>query len=455
MTSIEPGVIEKEHPETAVVVFEEGKKVPENASPRRHEMRSTIKKKWGRVIRKMYVGHLLTRPTVNVENKVGAPVTALDLNDPLRIIALSIQRSIRVYGDNRRRDNSEELELYFGSGRSSSIHNNKFLLDQPSFRCHSYSPELFEKIRKSFGISNTQYYACLALQEERQTSCFRVISKNEASGKSGSFFFFSSDQRFILKSCTKSDFKTLLRILPEYTEYVQKHGSKTLLPRYIGLYGLKILSEDIPDVVMVVMTNFFGGSHKIHCRFDLKGSTYKRLASEKERSKKSPVLKDNDWINHNKKLTFPRPEIKEEIEKQLKEDTDFLASRNLIDYSLLVGIHSSKKCKVTKKVANTNGVISSHDPLSGEVRYFGIVDILTPFRLKKMAETTCTGTLLCRHDISCQPPKKYARRFVTFLNENALRVVEQHEGNIPYMQESETANPLSDIFDEGEESSSE
>lgn len=452
-----------------------------------HEISPSIKKKWQRIFRKLILLNMVVGvgSKIALENKVGKPVSELDVKDPLRVIALSIQRSIRYYGEHLKKNDSHDsnsdsdsssnpsndghenkqssstaryaesmFQRYitshpqgdsqrsvlsidygnngketaaFGGGRASVHHNNKFVVEQPTFRCHSFSPSLFESIRTAFGISEVKYYATLGLQEVRNASCFRVITKDDASGKSGSFFFFSSDQRFILKSCTKTDIKTLIKILPKYAEYVKKQGSKTLLPRYLGMYQLSFTEKDSPeDVTMVVMTNFFGGSHKIHCRFDLKGSTFKRFASEKERAKKAPVFKDNDWIDKQKRLTFPNAKRKEEIEKQLTHDTQFLASLNLIDYSLLVGIHESNQSRTRvheklKKEKKT-GVIMSHSPSTGEIRYFGIVDILTPYRLKKMSETIFTGHLLCRHDISCQPPRKYARRFVSFLSENALQI---------------------------------
>lgn len=49
----------------------------------------------------------------------------------------------------------------------------------------------------------------------------------------------------------------------------------------------------------IVMCNALGGVRPIHLRFDMKGSTYNRAASAKERAKTHPVLKDEvgrGWV---------------------------------------------------------------------------------------------------------------------------------------------------------------
>ena len=46
------------------------------------------------------------------------------------------------------------------------------------------------------------------------------------------------------------------------------------------------------------MNNLLPSSIKIHEKYDLKGSTYKRKASKHERAKKSPTLKDLDFMDN-------------------------------------------------------------------------------------------------------------------------------------------------------------
>lgn len=68
----------------------------------------------------------------------------------------------------------------------------------------------------------------------------------------------------------------------------------------------------------------------------LQGSTVQRQASEKEKAKELPTLKDNDFLEENYKLFLPT-ESKNQLTTLLKSDTEFLTRLHLMDYSLLVG----------------------------------------------------------------------------------------------------------------------
>lgn len=47
----------------------------------------------------------------------------------------------------------------------------------------------------------------------------------------------------------------------------------------------------------MVMNNLLPNSVRMHLKYDLKGSTYKRRASAKERAKAVPTYKDLDFIH--------------------------------------------------------------------------------------------------------------------------------------------------------------
>ncbi len=66
------------------------------------------------------------------------------------------------------------------------------------------------------------------------------------------------------------------------------HAGKTLLPQYLGMYRLTV---DNVEQYMVVMRNIFSNHLRIHKKYDLKGSTVDREASQKEREKDHPTFK--------------------------------------------------------------------------------------------------------------------------------------------------------------------
>ena len=69
---------------------------------------------------------------------------------------------------------------------------------------------------------------------------------------------------------------------------VHFQNPRTLLPKFFGLY---CYSCNAKNVRIVVMNNLLPSGLRMHARFDLKGSTYKRKASRGERAKPSPTFK--------------------------------------------------------------------------------------------------------------------------------------------------------------------
>jgi len=59
-----------------------------------------------------------------------------------------------------------------------------------------------------------------------------------SSGKSGSFFYYTSNGRFLLKTISKSEFKFLKRLLANYMDHVSKFRRTTLISRIYGLYKM-------------------------------------------------------------------------------------------------------------------------------------------------------------------------------------------------------------------------
>lgn len=64
------------------------------------------------------------------------------------------------------------------------------------------------------------------------------------------------------------------------------------MPKFYGLYCIQCSGFTIR---VVVMNNILPRAVKMHYKYDLKGSSYKRCASRKERAKSSPTFKDLDF----------------------------------------------------------------------------------------------------------------------------------------------------------------
>lgn len=70
---------------------------------------------------------------------------------------------------------------------------------------------------------------------------------------------------------------------------------------------------------VVVMNNVLPRAMKMHYKYDLKGSSYKRRASHKERAKASPTFKDLDFQDLHEGLFFD-PDTYSALMKTLQRD---------------------------------------------------------------------------------------------------------------------------------------
>jgi 1-phosphatidylinositol-4-phosphate 5-kinase len=107
------------------------------------------------------------------------------------------------------------------------------------------------------------------LQESIQPELFLKSLSNQkfSEGRSGSFFCFSPDKCFIIKTIPESEAKLLNKILPAYYQYIGNNPDSRLM-RFYGLHAIKMHYGD--QVFVIVMSNAFRTHRKIHERYDLK-----------------------------------------------------------------------------------------------------------------------------------------------------------------------------------------
>lgn len=190
------------------------------------------------------------------------------------------------------------------------------------FKWKDYCPMVFRNLREMFKLDAADYMMSICGDDG-----LRELS---SPGKSGSLFYLSHDDRFVIKTLRRSELKVLLRMLPYYYKHVGKHEN-TLITKFFGLHQITVGSK---KVRFVVMGNMFCTELRIHKRYDLKGSTQGRF-TEKEKAGENTTLKDLDlsYDFHMDKL------LRESLMKQISLDCKFLESQQIIDYSLLLGLH--------------------------------------------------------------------------------------------------------------------
>ena len=198
------------------------------------------------------------------------------------------------------------------------------------FKFKDYAPLVFRKLRQYFRVDVNDYLHSLTGKY--------VLSERGSPGKSGSFFYFSHDYRFIIKTIHHVEHKLLLKILPSYVEHVQKYPH-TLLSRFFGLHRVK--EPGGRKIHFVVMQNLFPPNKDIHEIYDLKGSTFGRYVSDSD-NQREPVMKDLNWREKDRHLELG-PKKRAWLFKQIEIDVDILIKMEIMDYSLLIGVHNIRR----------------------------------------------------------------------------------------------------------------
>lgn len=319
------------------------------------------------------------------------------------------------------------------------------------FKVKEYCPMVFRRIRERFGIEDKEYANSLCLQQP-----VRV----EDSGRSRARFLQSVDRKFVIKTLQSEDIAEMHSILPTYHQYVVEQGGQTLLPQYLGMYRLTLNNV---EHYVIVTRNVMSSTLKTHKKYDLKGSTVQREASEKEKTKEFPTFKDNDFVKDNVKIYIDK-EARDDFLSILKRDVEFLASLKLMDYSLLVGIHDKdREDRYNDKLEtpSDNGQDQDGSPLEDDngtsqtppdspgcflrqdsqeedpsdiyrfnsaenspknvIYFMGLIDILTHYDAKKKAaHAVKTAKHGSGAEISTVKPFQYSKRFLEFIGDQMV-----------------------------------
>jgi len=325
------------------------------------------------------------------------------------------------------------------------------------FKVKEYCPLVFRNLRERFGIKDEDFLSSL-------TRCPKALEDH----KSGAKCYISHDGIYVIFTLATDQVEEMHSYLKHYHPYIVERHGKTLLPQYLAMYRLTV---DNIETYVVVMRNVFSSHLKVHTRYDLKGSTVDREASEKEREKKVPILKDLDFLANHVKISIGE-EAKEKLLETLEADVHFLSRLNIMDYSLLVGVHDldrvdeeeleepgeddedeyesggsggaaltppdspgsprhrDQRKSFRRTNSTANGCINPDKDIYAipsrvagaqrNVYFLSVVDVLTHYTMKKAAAKaakTMKYGMSSVEGISTAEPDQYAKRFLAFIAE--------------------------------------
>ena len=359
-------------------------------------------------------------------------------------IMAGIEMSVRAFDYEKKQYNNSDKDF---------LTKNTFEVNHPSLDDYriaqfiDYAPTVFNYLRKISGIFPDQYIESLGPEVLSKiiTGNMDTFEGMGSSGKSGSLFFTTPDKKYLVKTISKEEFNLFMRILPHYYNHLCRN-SHSLIAKIYSLHRIVLKSNrgKIEEWIIVVMQNILCTSAAIHEKYDLKGSTYKRKT--KGGATGADPGKDLDFKDSGKVFNLSATAYRQVIDR-LTKDTEFLASQNIIDYSLLVGVHdcnakqespigikqvsrSPSRFQSFNRLGSVTSQVSMMAGLSENagdkdfymvqtvdskyVLYFGIIDMFTPFNARKAAEFAIKRTFLGK-GISCVPPSLYSKRFIEYM----------------------------------------
>ena len=100
----------------------------------------------------------------------------------------------------------------------------------------------------------------------------QMFRAGKGAGASGSFFFFSKNNKFLIKTVSREEKDLILEILDPMIEYFQTVKNQTLLARIFGLYTIH--SQEFVPIHLILMENTMRVESKCNEKvvFDIKGS---------------------------------------------------------------------------------------------------------------------------------------------------------------------------------------
>lgn len=237
---------------------------------------------------------------------------------------------------------------------------------------------------------------CCPSENDFIASLSRCRSWDAQGGKSKSFFAKTMDERFIIKEIKKTEYDSFKEFALGYFEHMNQSfesRNQTCLAKILGVYQVIIKQtksgKEMRHDLMVMENLTFG--RNITRQYDLKGALHSRLNHGS-----GDVLLDQNFVNDmNASPLYISNNAKRILERAVWNDTNFLNSINVMDYSLLVGVDTQR-----------------HELVCG------IIDFLRQYTWDKQLETWVKSSLVVPKNVlpTIVSPKEYKKRFRKFMS---------------------------------------
>ncbi|CAB4289569.1 unnamed protein product [Prunus armeniaca] len=245
---------------------------------------------------------------------------------------------------------------------------------------------------------------CCQSEVDYIASLSRCRNWDAKGGKSKSFFAKTLDDRLIIKEIKKTEFESFIKFAEDYFKYVNEsfdNGNQTCLAKVLGIYQVVLKQTKSGKEMrhdLMVMENLTFGRNIIR-QYDLKGALHARFNSAADGS--GDVLLDQNFVNDmNSSPLYVSNNAKRILERAVWNDTTFLNSINVMDYSLLVGVDAERRELVC-----------------------GIIDYLRQYTWDKQLETWVKSSLVPKNVLpTVISPKEYKRRFRKFMSKHFLSI---------------------------------
>ncbi|XP_078441389.1 1-phosphatidylinositol-3-phosphate 5-kinase FAB1A isoform X2 [Wolffia australiana] len=259
-----------------------------------------------------------------------------------------------------------------------------------------YYAKSFEALRRG----------CCPSERDFIRSLSRCKKWGAQGGKSNVFFAKTLDERFVIKQVTKTELESFMQFGAEYFAYLAESmgtGSPTCLAKIVGMFQVAG-AKGAGRMDVLVMENLLYGRNVVRI-YDLKGSARSRYNADC--SGRNTVLLDQNFIEAMPTSPiFVGNKAKRLLERAVWNDTAFLASVDVMDYSLLVGVDEER----------------------GEL-VLGIIDFMRQYTWDKHLETWVKASGILGGPKNAPPtvisPKQYKKRFRKAMSAYFLMVPDQ------------------------------